>query len=352
MLFPASVVGSLPRPQFVRDLLEQRGVLSAEEYRKRMDAAVTFAIAMQESAGLDIISDGEWRRRSYIGVIADLCDGFERSVRDGLSWHTVVRPMQLKHPGVIAEEVKFLKAHTNRRVKVCLPSPYLLGQRMWEADKSREAYPTREEFMRALVPVLRSELLAVRDAGAEVAQFDDPHLCLFVDKRVQEQFDDWQREANLCVELLNEIVEGVRGVKIAVHLCRRNKGRSGWVGEGGYEPILPFLRRLKVHQYVMEFSIPVAGDFAALRGLPEDREVGLGCVDVRSEHIDTPGEIAARVGSALQHISADRITLNPDCGFAPGSAADIPLDEAYEKLKNEAEAAKRLREKYESKWSV
>jgi len=345
-LFPAAVVGSLPRPQFVRDVLEQQDTLSAEEYQKRMDAAVTFAIAMQESAGLDVISDGEWRRRSYIGVIADLCDGFERGVRDGLSWHTVIRPISVKRPGVIAEEVKFLKAHTNRKVKVCLPSPYLLGQRMWEADKSREAYPTREEFMRALVPVLRSELIAVRDAGADVAQFDDPHLCLFVDKRVQEQYDDWEREAKLCVDLLNDIVNGVGSVKIAVHLCRRNKGRSGWVGEGGYEPILPFLRQLKVHQYVMEFSIPVAGDFVTLRGLPEDREIGLGCVDVRSEHIDTPEEIAARVENALKHISPERITLNPDCGFAPGSAAEIPLDEAYEKLKNEVEAAKRLREKY------
>jgi 5-methyltetrahydropteroyltriglutamate--homocysteine methyltransferase len=344
VLFPASIVGSLPRPQFVRDLLERQEMLLPDEYQKRMDAAVSFAMAMQESAGLDVISDGEWRRRSYIGVIADICDGFERGVRDGLSWHTVVQPLSVKRQGLIAEEVKFLKAHTNRQVKVCLPSPYLLGQRMWEADKSAEAYPTREDFRRALVPVLRSELIAVRDAGADVAQFDDPHLCLFVDERVQEQFDDWKREANLCVDLLNEIIVGVNGVKIAVHLCRRNKGRSGWIGEGGYEPILPFLRQLKVQQYVMEFSIPVAGDFAALRGLPEDKDIGLGCVDVRSDHVDTPEEIAARVENALKHISAERITLNPDCGFAPGSAADIPLDEAYQKLKNEAEAARQLRQ--------
>jgi 5-methyltetrahydropteroyltriglutamate--homocysteine methyltransferase len=343
ILFTASIVGSLPRPQFVRDLLEQQDTLPPEEYQKRMDAAVQFAMAMQESAGLDILSDGEWRRRSYIGVIADICGGFERGVRDGLSWHTVVAPMSVKRQGLIAEEVKFLKAHTHRKVKVCLPSPYLLGQRMWDEDKSREAYATREAFMRALVPVLRSELLAVREAGADVAQFDDPHLCLFVDKRVRETFDDWEREAHLCVDLLNEIVDGVSGVKIAVHLCRRNKGRSGWVGEGGYEPILPFLRQLNTHQFVMEFSIPVAGDFAALRGLPEDKEVGLGCVDVRSENVDTPEEIATRVENALKHIAAERITLNPDCGFAPGSAADIPLDEAYQKLKNEVEAARRLR---------
>ncbi|MBI2952347.1 hypothetical protein HYY27_09640, partial [bacterium] len=115
---------------------------------------------------------------------------------------------------------------------------------------------------------------------------------------------------------------------------------------GGYGPILPFLRRLRVHQYVMEFSIPVAGDLEVLRELPEDREVGVGCVDVRGEHVDTPEEIGARVEKALRYLPAERVTLNPDCGFAPGSAADIPLDEAYRKLKNEAEAARRLRERH------
>ncbi len=345
-LFPASVVGSLPRPQFVRDLLEDQEALSPEDYRRRMDAAAAFAIALQEEAGLDVVSDGEWRRRSYIGVIADICDGFERGVREGRSWHTVVRPLRVERQGVIAEEVRFLRGHTRRKVKVCLPSPYLLGQRMWEADRSREAYPTREGFMKALVPALRDELIAVRDAGADVAQFDDPHLCLFVDGRVRAQYDRWEAEAELCVDLINQIVEGVGGVKVAVHLCRRNRGREGWVGEGGYGPILPFLRRLRVHQYVMEFSIPVAGDLEVLRELPEDREVGVGCVDVRGEHVDTPEEIGARVEKALRYLPAERVTLNPDCGFAPGSAADIPLDEAYRKLKNEAEAARRLRERH------
>jgi 5-methyltetrahydropteroyltriglutamate--homocysteine methyltransferase len=96
----------------------------------------------------------------------------------------------------------------------------------------------------------------------------------------------------------------------------------------------------------MEFSIPVAGDLEVLRELPEDREVGVGCVDVRGEHVDTPEEIVARVEQALRHLPAERVTLNPDCGFAPGSAADIPLDEAYRKLRHEAEAARRLRERH------
>ena len=151
---------------------------------------------------------------------------------------------------------------------------------------------------------------------------------------------------DLCVDLINQIIDGVPGIRTAIHLCRRNKARAGWVGEGGYDAILPALKRLHVQQYMMEFTIPAAGDLSVLREIPEDRAVGLGCVDCRGEHIDTPAEIVARVERALQYLRPDQIWLNPDCGFAPGSAADIPIDEAYAKLKNEAEAARLLRAKY------
>ena len=197
-----------------------------------------------------------------------------------------------------------------------------------------------------LVDILRNELIAIREAGATVAQFDDPHLCLFVDESVRASYENPEREMDLCVDLLNQIIDGVDGIQIAIHLCRRNKGRDGWIGEGGYEPILPYLKRLKVDQYLMEFTIPVAGDLAVLKEIPADKTVGLGCVDCRGEHIDTPEEIVARVENALRHLSPERIILNPDCGFAPGSAAEIPIDEAYQKLKNEAKAAEILRERY------
>jgi 5-methyltetrahydropteroyltriglutamate--homocysteine methyltransferase len=301
---------------------------------------------MQEAAGLDVVSDGEWRRLSYIGVIADIMNGFARETRDGLSWHTVVAPMTPKRPGLLGEEARFLVARTSRATKVALPSPYLLGQRMWDPERSRAAYATREEFMRALVPVLRGELLAIREAGVTVAQIDDPHLCLLADPRVRAGFTDPDAEAALCVDLINEIVAGVDGIVTAIHLCRRNKGRKGWIGEGSYDPIVPFLRRLAVQQYVLEFTIPVAGDFAVLRELPDDRLIGLGCVDCRGEMVETPETIASRVERALRHVDAARVSLNPDCGFAPGSAADIPVDEAYAKLRSEAAAAALLRARH------
>ena len=352
-LFTTTVVGSMPRPQYVRDLIEEQvdGNMNSADFLRMMDSAIPYVAQMQELAGIDVISDGEWRRKSYIGVIADICQGFELSIKElhgqRQTWHVVTSELEVVNPGLLAKEAAFLKQHTNRDVKVALPSPYLIGERMWDPELSKDAYPSRRDFTEALVPVLRNELIALRDEGVAIAQLDDPHLCLFVDPKVRAQYDNPQAEMANCVDLINRVVEGVDRVRMAVHLCRRNKGRAGWVGEGGYGPILPALSDLQVDILMLEFAIPAAGDFAVLRDLPERFEVGLGCVDCRSSHVDTPDEIANRVRRASQYVAPERILLHPDCGFAPGSAADIPLDEAYLKLRNEARAAEMLREEFE-----
>src|SRR4051794_8644705 len=191
VLFPTSVIGSLPRPRFVKDLIADDSPIAGEEYRRLMGAAVRAAVAMQEAAGLDVVSDGEWWRKSYIGVIAELAHGFEvGTLSDGRPFTIVVDTLAPKKPGFIAGEVAFLKTITTRRIKSTLPSPALLGERMWNADMSAKAYPKRDDFVRACVPILRRELELVRDAGADIAQIDDPHLCLFVDPTVRAQYSD------------------------------------------------------------------------------------------------------------------------------------------------------------------
>lgn len=348
-LFPTTVVGSMPRPQYVKDLLHagSRTGRHDDTWQRRMDDAVRFVIGMQEQAGIDIISDGEWRRETYVDVVAEIMDGFEWVRRDVFAYHQVVTSkLTPRRPGVVAEEARFLKENTSRHVKVCLPSPYLIGERMWEPQHSATAYPTRAEFCEALVPVLRAELLAIREVGVDVIQLDEPHLCVLVDPEVRARFADPEGEMRRAVDMINRIVEGVEGVTLAVHLCRRNWGRRGWGAAGGYEAILAHLKRLKVDQLLMEFSIPVAGDVAVLRDLPENVKVGLGCVDVRFPEVDPPERIVERVEKALGHVAADRISLNPDCGFAPGKDHEIPLEEAYAKLENLALAGQALRQRH------
>ena len=351
-LFPTTVVGSMPRPQYIKDLVEGLAAEPSQydEYQRLMNGAIPFVAQMQELAGVDIISDGEWRRKSYIGVIADICSGFQVSVREVMgqrqTWHIVTEEIDIINPGLIAGEARFLKSHTSCQVKVALPSPYLLGERMWDPGLSCNAYPTKRDFTEALVPVLRQELIALRDEGVAIAQFDDPQLCLFVDPEVRASYADPEAEMAYCIDMLNRIVDGVNGMQVALHLCRRNQGRKGWVGEGGYEPILPVLKNLNFQIIMLEFAMPAAGDKKVLGELPVQMDIGLGCVDCRNPHIDTPDEIVQRVKQALEFIAPHRIMLHPDCGFAPGSAAEIPLDEAYAKLRNEVLAAEQLREEY------
>jgi 5-methyltetrahydropteroyltriglutamate--homocysteine methyltransferase len=348
-LFPTAVVGSLPRPAFVRQVVMGERVLSAERRARVMDDAVVYAVRLQEEAGVDILSDGEWRRASYIGVIAELAHGFEVGRHeDGRPWTVVVDRLAPKGPGFLAAEARFLKQHTQKKIKVALPSPALLGERLWDPERSAGAYPTRRDFARACVPFLRRELELLAQAGTEVVQIDDPHLCLLVDPQVRAQHTDPDEEARYTVELINELVAGVKGVRLAVHLCRRAGARVR--GEachtGGYEPLIPHLNQLLVHHLTMEFTSPGAGEARVFARLREDLEIGLGCVSVHPGQVYTPEQIAARVEQALEFLPAERVVLNPDCGFAPGSAAVVDIEEVYTKLRNQSAAACLLRERH------
>ena len=352
LLFPASIIGSMPRPDFVKDLIADDCPFSGEEVERMMGAAIRSVVALQEAAGLDVVSDGEWRRKSYIGVIAELAHGFELSLNpaDRRPWTVVVDRLSPKSPGFIAQEVAFLKTLTDRQIKATLPSPALLGERMWDAGASSKAYPAREDFVRDCVPILRREIELLRDEGVSVIQVDDPHLCLFVDPDVRSRYSDPDRAADFAVDMDNQLVAGFNGVSLAVHLCRRAGARARGEArhEGSYEPIMSQLRRLDIGHITMEFTTPGSGEMSVLRQLPENIQIGLGCVSTLPGEVDSVETIVGRVEQALEYVSPERITLNPECGFAPGSAANVNIDEVYTKLKNEVEAARRLREKYSS----
>ena len=349
-LFPASIIGSMPRPSFVKELIADDCRFLPDEYHRLMSSAVHYVVALQEAAGLDVVSDGEWWRKSYIGVIAELAHGFELSLNpaDGRPWTVVCDKLSPKQPGFIAQEVSFLKKLTDRNIKATLPAPALLGERMWDPVKSVAAYPTREDFVRDCVPILRREVELLRDEGVSIVQVDDPHLCLFVDPEVRSQYENADRAADFAVDMDNQVVDGIEGTKLAVHLCRRAgaRARGESAHSGSYDPILNQLARLKVDHITMEFTTPGSGEMSVFKKLPEDVEIGLGCVSTLPGQIDSVETIVERVEMALEYVSPERITLNPECGFAPGSAAEVSINEVYVKLQNEVEAARRLREKY------
>jgi 5-methyltetrahydropteroyltriglutamate--homocysteine methyltransferase len=229
-------------------------------------------------------------------------------------------------------------------VKATLPSPYILGRRMWHSEHSRRAYPTRERFMADCVGVLRQEVQAVLAAGADTIQLDEPWLATLVDPRfrAEEGIADVGYEMDLCVDLVNQTLDGLGGVDTAMHLCHAHFARQHRT-EGSYDLIMPALARVRVGTICLEYATPVAGGLASLARFPAGVRLGLGCVDHTDRRVETPDDIVARIEAALAHVEADRITLHPDCGFAPSVQNPMDLDEAYLKLRALGQAAARLR---------
>lgn len=368
-IFSTTVIGSLPRPKWVLDLLlrYQDGGLSDDALDAAMDKAIAFAIGLQEAAGIDIISDGEWRRIGYFEVFAQKVDGFRQGeyrtqalapdvVPDtGLSapqqWTLkefqqalVIDRMTYARP-IAADGAAFLRRNTDKQTKVALPTPHMIGGRLWHPDYSSGAYATRRDFIEAVIPILRAEVLSLRDVGVDVVQFDDPWLCFFVDPEHRARFADPHAEMARAIDDLNRVVAGIDGIKTALHVCRGNRARTVYAN-GDYEPIMPYLLGADVDQLAMEFAVSQAGDVAVFGQFPTEKEIGLGVVDVRGEIADTPELIVERVEKALNYLRPEQITLNPDCGFAPTSTNPISLEEAYQKLSAMSQAAQILRERY------
>jgi 5-methyltetrahydropteroyltriglutamate--homocysteine methyltransferase len=355
-LFPTAVIGSLPRPAWLLDRLGEflAGRLSQDGWDRACDQAVPFAVGLQEAAGIDVISDGEWRREGYFQVFYERVEGFRPDLIAGRTrlWPAAVAPLRRRGP-IVAEGAAFLRRHTDRAIKVSLPSAYVILRRFWSPEHSVAAYPTREDFLRAVEAILLDEARDILAAGADCIQFDDPMLGYFVDPKYREQrsghwgtgqFADTDVELRLGVDSINRLAGPLRqgGAYVVLHVCRGNiERRSDAAGDFG--PIWPTLCQADVDELALEFAMPQAGPVEVLANLPPQLRLGFGCLDVRTAEAETAEGIVARVRQALRFVSADRLTLTPDCGFAPSGSNPIPLDEPYAKLAALAEAARRLR---------
>jgi 5-methyltetrahydropteroyltriglutamate--homocysteine methyltransferase len=358
-LFPTMVIGSLPRPRWVLEcvLAREAGTMTEEEFQAALDPAVRFAVALQERAGIDVVSDGEWRRLTYFTGFSHAVGGFAPDlIRVGLldgrtkTWPAVVDRLRYVRP-IAVDEVRFLKASTTRAVKATLPSPYMIDRWFYDPDYSGTAYPRRADLVQDAADILRQEVVRLRDLGVEMIQFDDAMMGRFVGEeynaialnpKVRITMADRDRELEMAIWGLNRVLEGIDGVTTALHVCRGHRARMH-VAHGGFEPILPHLYRARVDILALELAAPDAGSVEALRGYPADKRLGLGVIDVLSSAVDAPAVLRGRVASALRFLAPEQLVLNPDCGFAPASDNPISLDEAYLKLQSVATAAAELR---------
>jgi len=372
-LFESGVVGSLPRPEYVRELVlkldtggEFVDVSTAEVQEARLRAAMKAGVAMQLQAGCDVVTDGELGRLSYIGIIAELAHGFEiRQLEDGRPFTVVVEKLKKRSDvpagGILAAEATRLQSilaelgAPDHPYKLTVPAPALLGERMWQEAQSSEAYASYEEFVEDCVPLLAEELkqaLALPRPPA-VVQIDDPHLCLFVDDEVRAKYPDAEVAAGFAVEKTNEMLSlagTAGGVEVCVHLCRRAGGKARGEGfDGSLSKITQHINALECDSITVECTTNDDEEgLGSLTELREDLKIGFGCVTVTPGEVDSVQTIVNRVDSLLAAgIAKERIALNPDCGFAPGMGAKVDGDEVYQKLKHQSEAAAILRARYE-----
>ena len=353
--FDTFVVGSLPRPVWIQQLIEEKkyGRKDLNLINTQLDNAIPMAIEMQTAAGVTYISDGEWRRESYVKIFAESVDGFTLDLSENITPNA----FSLKYPAVMSRiskikpialnELKFLKSMTKKKLTVAIPSPYTIGRRMWEAEYSKQAYTERKHFIKDCIPILKEEISDLDKAGADSIQIDDPWLSLLVDKQYRKDnaIENIDAEIELSVNSLNSIVNQDINAVTSVHFCHAHFNRKHG-SFGSYHPIISALASINVDRFAMEFASPVSEGTSVLKHFPKDKIIGLGVVDHTNATVEQPKEIVNRVTEVMDYLPAENITLNPDCGFAPSSANPMNFDEAYLKLSSMVKASNILKNKF------
>ncbi len=380
MSLTTTTVGSWPRPEALvraqKALLAGRG--SASEVETLADSAVREWLALQEKLGIAIVTDGEQRRDNFYSFVTEKLDGvrlmslaemldivedrvgFERLLQSlDVPAYSILNPTcvgkVVRRQPLAVDELGFVKQHTDRPIKIPLPGPYLLTRAMWVKEVTREVYDSKEGLAEDVITVLREEIAELIAAGAAFIQLDEPVLTevalnpggtrTFMCAALASRADPTE-ELEWAVSLINRTLEGFRGqgTRLGLHVCRGNWSvNESTLLRGAYHPLAPYLARLDVDQLVLEFATPRAGELSSLFNAADfsSKELGLGVLNPRTPEVESVAQIMARIQEALTFLPAERLFLNPDCGFAtfatrPMNAVQI----ATEKLQNLVEAAR------------
>jgi 5-methyltetrahydropteroyltriglutamate--homocysteine methyltransferase len=374
-LLPVSTVGSWPRPPDLlrAQRLKQTGRLSTEAFERQADVAVLEVVRLQEKVGVDIVTDGEQRRDNFYSFVAEKLAGTQLMtllemldiVEDKASFERVLQSLDvpaysMRNPTCVGrierrqplavDELRFLQRHTDKPVKIPLPGPYLLTRAMFVQEVTRQVYPTKEDLAEDVVRVLRDEIAELVAEGVDFIQLDEPVLTELVFTQGQTRTfmcaalatrTDPTDELEVAVSLITRVLEGVAGVRTGLHICRGNWSQNeSTLLRGSYHPLASYLERLHVQQLVLEYATERAGTLLPFAG----KELGLGVVNPRTELIESPDTIRAAIEQALQLYPAERVFLNPDCGFGTFSNRPVNSSEiAYEKLRAIVDAAQAWR---------
>ncbi|HEY2921548.1 MAG TPA: hypothetical protein VGK77_21390, partial [Candidatus Binatia bacterium] len=341
--FRADNIGSLLRPP---ELIEARGAyrekrISSTQLHEIEDRSILTALELQKSAGVDVFTDGEYRRGNFMADFTNTLDGmvpsetimapiwrgpnsqlasqFRRS--DG---ETVVgAKLRSKAPGVFAAEAAYLKQHAPGPFKVCVPSVVQFADSKYKPGVTDKVYLTRRAMIQEFSSLLGEEVQRLLDCGTKYIQLDGPsYLTHLMDERRRQQLRDMGTDPD---EVLDEVIAGdnalIQGLRreaavVGIHFCRGNN-RSSWSAEGSYEIIAEkTFGSLHTDRFLMEYDSDRAGGFAPLRFVPKGKTVVLGLITTKEPQLESEELLRRRIDEATQYVPLENLALSTQCGFA------------------------------------
>ena len=328
----SDVIGSLLRPRYLQQARDAyaAGQLPAPDFKRIEDRAVDQAIAMQEGIGLDVITDGELRRFSFLDQLVGELDGVElmdaapihfKNATEDWIWHnpfTVTGKISQKRK-LTTEEFAYNRARATKRVKVTLPSP-LIMYTAWSPERSTAAYRDAYELFADGAAIIKAEIEALAALGCTYIQIDSPDIGTLVDPENRELRETLgmptERTLTEGLDIFNSVAD-IPGVTFGVHVCKGNN-MSQWIGSGGYDFTAEavFGRLTNFDIFLLEYDDDRSGSFEPLAKAPDDKQIILGLVSSKTTTLEPLAELTARVHEAAKYTGLDRLGVSTQCGFS------------------------------------
>ena len=360
-IYRAEQVGSLLRPP---ELLRARAAYAQQQIslpalRVQEDRAISTALEKQSELGMEILSDGELRRASWLTDMAEAVDGFipDKVMLDwkgpggGAEGSTanVAGGKLRKIRKLTGHELPFLKKFAAGTFKITLPAPSNFVLASYKKELSERFYPTQADLLRDLVEIMRDEIRWLVSEGVRYIQLDAPYYSHYLDPKdrdtMQRRGFDPDAEFEKAIEGDNEVLREIPrdAVTRAFHICRGNS-RSRWYAEGGYEAIAERLfGSLDADPFLLEYDTERAGGFEPLRLVPRGKTVVLGLVTTKEARLESPDLLVRRIEEASRYMPLENLALSPQCGFASVAAGNLlSLDDQWRKLELVVSTARRV----------
>lgn len=369
------VIGSLLRPARLKEAYGEcdQGKISAEELGRIEDEAIRTAVRLQEQIGLDVLTDGEFRRLNFQDSFAASVSGFDARRVDLAFVESLVRegkPLQRWDPYHIAgqgaailqrrpvsqklrlarnlplEEYRFVSGLTQKPAKVTLVGPDRITQR-FDYQNSKSIYWSVDDFVADVVRIEREMIRGLVDAGCRYVQIDAPSYTAYVDgpslQEMRDRGEDPIKNLTRSINADNEILRLFDGVTFGIHLCRGNQ-RSMWHREGSYDAIAEkIFNELHHDRFLLEYDSPRAGTFEPLRFVPKNKTVVLGLVSTKVAELETVDDLKQRIERASKYIPLEQLAISPQCGFASDVVGNlISEDDQKRKLEAVVETARQV----------